>query len=944
MSESTARKVFSHGVGKRIFGYFLIAAVVPMLFTGWLAYHEFSRGAEREAARMLKAEAKEYGVEILTRLQLVDGKADEIVRILTNGGVEAIAGNSYLSDDFEGIWLAQDDGPPIAVPGFPDSSVGPLLELMNAHDDTHSELIITPTNELLLLKSAPPPSPSGTVSVFQLKAPNIWGARENLPYSAEFCVFSEAGAMLSCTADVDPGIHAALIANADIRSSTFSHWTRGGQKQVAALWQLFLGATFAASPVDVVAIQEREFALESGSGFWRVFLPAIALVLMLAGVLSLNLIARSLVPLQHLTLAAGQFASGDLRSRVRVRTGDEFESLAEAFNNMAAKLGRQISTLKAMSGIDRLILSGTKFEDVSEDVVRHLVGLTNCDAAAVIARDVDAPHKGKMISLHDGKHYDDRIDLPGELRNDWCQPQQVELSEVELTVAPYKTRFAEYGQKYVVLIPVILNDDIKGILLLGFKSQFDMSQGSMSRCIDLAGRFAVALSSVEREETLYRQAHFDLLTGLPNRQLLKDRLEQHLASARIDQHTGAVLFLDLDRFKEINDMFGHTVGDQLLVQASERIVSEVRTRDTVARLGGDEFVIVLPNVRNNSIVQATAERLLTRLGEAFSIDSNDHYVSASIGIVVFPDDGDSVEMLLKNADAAMYRAKEAGRNRFEFFSERLNAESRRKIGLERDLREALRERNLELHYQPQFDISTGNISGAEALLRWDHAAEGPISPDEFVPLAEESGLIVEIGSWVIEQACRDLRELLNKGLHPGPMSINVSARQLRERSFMDAVTAPIRRSGIHPGYIQLEVTETAVAQNRDTVIHILQSLRQQGVRVAIDDFGTGYSSLSYLQQMPFDVIKIDKSFIEAIGSNVASDNICRTIIRMAAELGKKSIAEGVEDRGQLDFLHENGCDFIQGFFYSKPLSKNDFVSFLAQQDFHTQRRKALEIL
>jgi diguanylate cyclase (GGDEF)-like protein len=893
---------------------------------------------------MLKAEAKEYGVEILTRLQLADGKAHEIVRILTQEGVGSIAGHSYLIDDFEGIWLAQDNGPPIAVPGFPDSSVGPLLEPTVAREDTGPELIITSTNELLLLKSAPQPSPSGTVIVFQLKAPNIWGARENLPYSAEFCVFSEAGAMLSCTADVDPGIHAALIANADIRSSTFSHWTRGEQKQVAALWQLFLGGTFAASPVDVVAIQELEFALAPGSGFWRVFLPAIALVLVLAGVLSLNLIARSLVPLQHLTLAARQLASGDLTSRARVRTGDEFEWLAEAFNNMASKLGRQIATLKAMSGIDRLILSGTKFEDVSEDVVKHLVGLTNCDAAAVIARDVDAPNKAKMISFHDGKYYDDRIDLPGDLHHDWCQPQQVELSEVKPAAAPYKTRFVEFGQNFVVLIPVILNDDIKGILLLGFESQFDMSQGSLSRCIDLAGRFAVALSSVEREETLYRQAHFDSLTDLPNRQLLKDRLEQHLASARIDQYTGAVLFLDLDRFKEINDMFGHSVGDLLLVQASLRIVSEVRTRDTVARLGGDEFVIVLPNVRNNSIVQATAERLLTSLSEAFSVDGADHYVSASIGIVVFPDDGDSVEMLLKNADAAMYRAKEAGRNRFEFFSERLNAESRRKIGLERDLREALRERNLEVLYQPQFDISTGNISGAEALLRWNHTAAGPISPDEFIPLAEESGLIIEIGSWVIEQACRDLRELLNEGLHPGPMSINVSARQLREQSFMDTVMDPIRRCGIHPGYIQLEVTETAVAQNRDTAIQILRSLRQQGVHVAIDDFGTGYSSLSYLQQMPFDVIKIDKSFVQAIGSNVASDNICRTIIKMAAELGKKSIAEGVEDRDQLEFLQKNGCDFIQGFFYSKPLSKNVFVSFLTEQGFHTQRRKALEVL
>ena len=489
-----------------------------------------------------------------------------------------------------------------------------------------------------------------------------------------------------------------------------------------------------------------------------------------------------------------------------------------------------------------------------------------------------------------------------------------------------------------------IKDDLKGVLLIGFTSKFDMAHNSLQRCVDLAGRFAVALSSVEREETLYRQAHFDALTGLPNRQLLKDRLEQHLSNARIDDHSGALLFLDLDRFKEINDLFGHSVGDAVLVQAARRITSVVRDRDTVARLGGDEFVVVLPNIRNESIVRTTAERLLEKLGDPFTVQEIDHYVSASIGIVLFPEDGDSVETLLKNADAAMYRAKDAGRSRFEFFSRRLNAESRRKIGLERDLRQAYQDNSLEVYYQPQFDISTGNICGAEALLRWTHPELGTISPEEFIPLAEDSGLIVEIGAWVIEKACEDLCEILDHGLHPGPVSINVSPRQLRDSGFPQTVLEPIRRLGIHPGYIQLEVTETAVAQNRDTAIEVLESLRGKGVRVAIDDFGTGYSSLSYLQQMPFDVIKIDKSFIDRIGSGVTSNNICRTIIRMAEELGKKSIAEGVETQEQLEFLRRNGCDYVQGFFYSEALPQSRFLGFVEKQDFHTQRRKALEIL
>ena len=326
------------------------------------------------------------------------------------------------------------------------------------------------------------------------------------------------------------------------------------------------------------------------------------------------------------------------------------------------------------------------------------------------------------------------------------------------------------------------------------------------------------------------------------------------------------------------------------------------------------------------------------------MDEKDNYLSASIGIVMFPEDGDSVETRVRHADAAMDRATDAGRSRVEFFSERLNAESRRKISLERDLRAAIHGAELEVRYQPQFDIKTGEISGAEALLRWNHSEHGPVPPGEFIPLAEESGLIVTIGSWVIEQACKDLYAILERGQHPGPMSINVSARQLREESFVSDVLGPIRRYHINPCYIQLEVTETTVAQNRDTAIQILEKLREEGVRVAIDDFGTGYSSLSYLQQMPFDVIKIDKTFVDRIGSNVASDKICRTIIRIAEELGKKSIAEGVESREQIEFLEANGCGFVQGFFYSRAMPKDEFMNFVETQDFHTQRRKALEIL
>ena len=943
MSEGTIRRMLSRGVSKRIFGLFLVAAVVPMMFTAWLAWHEINRGHEQESERALRSSAKEYGVRILAQLDLASDKAREIIRIAKRDGLGQIYDHDYLVDDFSNVWVVREAFAPATILEAEANGVE-----FSPSDETHlvgggTKLVVTKQNKLILLQAVGDWAP-GCLVAFQLNTDKIWGSRDELPYNTEICVFGEGGNKLHCTDAVELDIHSDLLGKAENRSAVFGEWEHEGETQLVSLWQLFLSGPLAAPAFDIIAMQPKAFAMRSGADFSRIFIPAVVLVLVLVVLLSFNLVARSLIPLQHLTIAARQIAGGNLTSRVRVRTGDEFEWLAEAFNNMASRLERQISALEAMSGIDRMILAGTKFEDVSEDVVGHLVNLTRCDAAAVIARDVDSSNKGKMISLYDGHLLHERIDLPRNIGHEWCQPRQVDIAEVDIADAPYKDRFDSYGQGFVVLVPVVLNQDLKGVLLLGFKSRSEMSQGSMQRVVDLAGRFAVALSSVEREETLYRQAHFDVLTGLPNRQLLKDRLDRHISSARVDERSGALLFLDLDRFKEINDVFGHSIGDGVLIQAAKRIMSLVRERDTVARLGGDEFVVILPNVRHEMTVRAMAERLLEKLAEAFTVQNIDHYVSASIGIVMFPEDGDSVETLLKNADAAMYRAKDAGRNRFEFFSERLNAESRRKIGLERDLRQAFREESLDLHYQPQFDIATGEISGAEALLRWTHPEKGAISPEEFIPLAEDSGLIIDIGAWVIEQACKDLCGILDRGLHPGPVAINVSARQLRETGFRRTVLDAVRRYGIHPGYLQLEVTETAVAQNRDTAIQLLESLRSSGVRVAIDDFGTGYSSLSYLQQMPFDMIKIDKSFIDKIGSGKTSDNICRTIIRMAEELGKKSIAEGVETGEQLEFLRRNGCDFVQGFFYSKALPQDLFVEFVEKQDFHTRRRKALEIL
>ncbi len=931
------------GVGRRILGYFILAGLLPVLFTAGLSYYEIGRGLTEDVGRTLREQAKTYGMEVMGRLQVTAGAADQIVELIQVPSAGELSANNFLLNGIETVWLFDANGRTDVLFGSGTETAlladpaallegSDLPELVTSVDEGNPQLV------LLRQYSAT------QVLAIKPSVQFIFGDAEDLPFATNVCVFTVAGDVLHCSQDMAPGLHGELASSVASANLTPAIWQRQEADQLAAIWQLFMAGEFGAPALDIVASQAASHALSARADFSRVFVPSLILVTILIGLLSFNMVGRSLVPLQRLTTAARQIASGNLLSRVRIRSNDEFQVLGDAFNNMASRLGRQISALEAMSGIDRMILSGASFEEVSECVVKHLVGLTNCKAAGVIARDNDTPHWAKMITMYDDEFVHERISLPMELGHNWCQPRQVSVEEVSPSVAPYKSRFLSYNVSHVVLVPVVLDDDLKGILLLGAPSKLNMERYGMRRCVDLAGRFAVALASAEREEALYRQAHFDELTGLPNRQLLKDRLQQQVIQARRDKESGALLYLDLDRFKEINDVHGHSVGDVVLRQAADRIGKEVRESDTVSRLGGDEFVVVMPQIDSEREVRLMAIRLLEKLGEPFLVRGSNHFVSGSIGIVIFPEDGDSVETLLKNADSAMYRAKDAGRARFEFFSEQLNAESRRKIGLERDLRSAHHNEELELYYQPQFDITTGVISGAEALLRWRHAEEGFISPAEFIPLAEDSDLIIDIGRWVIEQACHDLKDILRDGLHPGSVSINVSTRQLSKGRFVSDVLEPLRRHRIHPGYLQLEVTETTVAQNRDRAIELLQTLREDGVRVAIDDFGTGYSSLSYLQQLPFDVIKIDKSFVDRIGDGDPSDNICRTIIRMAHELGKKALAEGVEERHQVDFLTDSDCDFVQGFYYSHPLPMSEFVAFIEKQDFHTQRRKALEII
>jgi diguanylate cyclase (GGDEF)-like protein len=489
-----------------------------------------------------------------------------------------------------------------------------------------------------------------------------------------------------------------------------------------------------------------------------------------------------------------------------------------------------------------------------------------------------------------------------------------------------------YAHAPKVPIIVLTGNDDHALALLAVKAgaQDFLFKGKLDREL-LIRSMQYSIERKRYQEQLEHQANYDVLTGLPNRNLLQDRLKRAVFAQR-DARPIAVVFIDLDHFKFINDSLGHTQGDKLLAIIAERLASIVREGDTVARLGGDEFVLVLNDQNKEDVIFRAMQRVLNKVSEPMTIDGQELYITCSAGVSLYPADAPDVETLLKNADVAMYRAKEHGRNNFQFYTPEMNDLANERLALEHSLRRALERNELLLHYQPKVNLETGMIVGAEALLRWQHPEWGLIAPERFIPIAEETGLIVQIGAWVIRTACNQARLWQDAGLPPVIMSVNLSARQFRQESFVKVVTQILHETGLKPEQLEMELTESMLMHNANAAISILGGLKSLGVRLSLDDFGTGYSSLSYLSRLPIDTLKIDRSFVQHIGDQDECDNgiLAQAIISLGHSLNLTVIAEGVETGEQLQFLKAHQCDEVQGFYFCKPTVAGEFAKMLAE--------------
>ena len=506
------------------------------------------------------------------------------------------------------------------------------------------------------------------------------------------------------------------------------------------------------------------------------------------------------------------------------------------------------------------------------------------------------------------------------------EPQFADLEHADAFTAGL---MSAVDMTFGVIVPIVANEKLLGIVSAAVADQPERMRADrdlVQRLTGLADLAATALQNAHLIERIRHQAMYDAITGLPNKRLLEDHVKSAFAHIRRVGGGFTLFFLDLDRFKNVNDTLGHAVGDVLLKQVGERLVSIMREEDTISRLGGDEFALLLPRVESTDVANVVADKLYASLQEPFLVGGQQLFITSSIGIAIAPADGDGYETLLKHADIAMYRAKQQGRNRYATYSPALHENLSHRLRLEGDLHGALANEELQVLFQPQVELATGRTVGVEALVRWQHPEFGLLGPDEFVSLGEETGLIVEIDAWVLRQACRHAREWLEMGLWDLRVAVNLSTLDLLDASLVDIVAEALGESRLDAAQLQLEVTERVVGTGSDQVLGVMARLKRLGVSLAIDDFGTGSSGLSRLRSCPIDTLKIDKTFVHEVTAERLEVPLLAAMVSLAHDLGLTVVAEGVETREQVDFLRHQGCDLAQGYWFGRPVEAQEIVA------------------
>lgn len=681
---------------------------------------------------------------------------------------------------------------------------------------------------------------------------------------------------------------------------------------------LTLLASFALAPIAALAYLglhdgSQSILFGSVSRFSQITAGFAIITLFSGSWLTVRMLRRRFKPLTDLEEVTRMLARGDYSQRVNIKTNDEFESLGRAFNEMTNQLEASLISSQSVADIDRLILSAADLDLV----VRKVLISARMDAVEVtlILRPDPSSVRLNTYRLENRNLVEDSIGL-------------IETTQDSLRHVDGYRSIAERlcGEQIVECLPIAAEGTISGVLAA--TSMRSLTASESKRLTDLADRLSVAVTNIKRSESLYQQAHFDALTGLINRHAFEDRLRESISrSWRGEQ--GAILFIDLDRFKKVNDTEGHKAGDRLLVLISDRLRETLREVDSIARLGGDEFGVIVPGCDDEKSVSKLCERIIAAIAKPIVVDRMEHHVGASIGVALFPHDGQSVEDLVMKADSAMYRAKESGGAKFAFFDDSLNEANRHRVFVESRLRQAIKHGELEVHFQPKLKLEGRSVTSGEALMRWTDSKLGEVSPVTFVPIAEETNLIHEFMSILVERTADLYAAADRQGVHIDHIALNTSSKQLMSEGFALSLLSMLDRRCLPHANIEIEVTESVFARDTQSVVRELEILRTAGMKIALDDFGTGFSSLNMLRELPLDVVKIDRSFITELETSDQARILVQHLISIAATLGKQVVAEGVETEVQLKHLVNAKCDYVQGYLIAKAKPQDEFIVMLS---------------
>jgi diguanylate cyclase (GGDEF)-like protein len=855
-------------------------------------------------------------------------------------GLDLLARQRFLAVEFVG-----DDGKGIEV--FGRLSRRPRLTARDSSDLRLGLPLISVVHKggrprvYLLRRLARKGEVRGTF-VGEVSPDYLWGSfEESIPSrTTRVAVLDEQNHVLFSSTKPAP-----RLAGADsLRSEWLDTTANSGDFYLTARSAIPLDAAFAGQPWTVVFSESKDEVLEPMVEFTNTFLLVIVLSGLAVLLLSISQIRRSVLPLEELQKGTQRIAQRDFTSRVTVTSQDEFEELASSFNTMASQLDRQFNALSTAAEIDRAVLSATDATAIVDTVLGRIRDVFPCSVVSVTLGIPDGTKSVTSViqDYEKGGRHVERIALrPSDVQGLLTGPEVLHIRSGD-SIPSYLTPLSSLGANSFLVLPLSYQRQLSGIVALGERFDLEPTEEDRDQMRRLADQAAVALANARMLEQVRELAYYDSLTGLPNRLSYKERLAYALEQASREQRLVAAFFIDLDHFSRINDTLGHEVGDQLLRHVASRLRSCCREREDevgpalnalapeVARLGGDEFTVIMPGLHEAQDAAKLARRILSSFAQPVRVGTHEIFVNASIGIAIYPYDGEDIDTLLMHADTAMYKAKEQGGSSYQTYSKSMTTTALQRMTLENDLRRALERNEFEVHYQPIVDAYTNTVVGAEALLRWRHPELGLLLPSEFIPIAEENGLIVPMGEWILQSACLQNRAWQDAGLPRIRVGVNLSSRQLK-RSLTDTIGRALQISGLEPRYLSLELTESVLVNYHREGTEALHALRAMGLHLAVDDFGTGYSSFSYLKHFPLDTLKIDRSFVREIAIQPDDAAITTAIIAMGHALGLRVIAEGVETEAHLTLLQKQGCDEIQGYLVGRPVPPDRFVDHLTRK-------------